>query len=723
MATLETLRNKAGVFVAIIIGLALLAFILGDLFSSGQSILMGDQMTVGKVNGVALEYPQFQAMFEQEQQRQQQRMGSNSNSDLMAVRLREQLWQEFVRNEVMANECEALGIEVTDLEMVDLVTGPEPHPFVRQLFTNPETQEFMREQLQNFLVAFNEGQGLSAVQRDYWIMVERQIAESALQEKFNALVAKGLGVTKVEAEYLAGLDANSVNADYMVLPYSEVPDSTVTVSEAEVKDYYNTHREQYRSPERRDLAYVVFDVRPSEEDTQAAFTTLQDELPAFTATLTPEQFVSQNGDTPYIPKWEKREQLSAQVAEWAFVTAQEGEVSAIYREGDKFNAARLLGRKSMPDSAHARHILFSAQKYGMEQAHKMADSVAALLRGGADLAALAEQYSDDPGSKSKGGDLDWFAQGVMVKPFNEACFTGKVKDIQVVDTDFGAHVIEVLGHRGNSEYVSLAVLSQSITPGNHTYQEVFNQASAFAANSNIPAPNWFASMFGAGDDRLSKVEVIYDSLARQDQLSKRLANGLEPNQPQINGLASSREVIRWAFQAEVGDVSAVFEMGESYVVALLTKVLPSDGDFSDLSSVRSEVERAVRLEHKQKLLVAKVAEQQKMHGELALLAAEMGTGVKHADNVVFSGYAFGQEGFEPAAVGVTSGLSYGENSKPIAGAAGVFVAKAQAVNQTKTELKTFLNSKQQALRGRAGYDAFNALRRMADIEDYRAKFF
>ncbi len=722
MATLETLRNKAGVFVAIIIGLALLAFILGDLFSSGQSIFMGDQMTVGKVDGVALEYPQFQAMFEQQQQLQQQRGGDNS-SELMAVRLREQVWQEFVRGTIMEKEYAQIGVVLTDQELVDLVTGPEPHPFVRQLFTNPETGEFMREQVVNFLTAFNEGQGLTAEQRDYWIMAERQIVQSALQDKFNALVSKGLITTKVEAEYLSSLDNNTVSANYAMIPYSSIPDSAIKVSSTLAKEYYEKHLEQYRAPERRDIAYVVFDVLPTERDAKVTYEALLGNMRDFRATETPEQFVTQNGDTPYTGKWMKKDQLNAELAQWAFTMAQVGETSDIYREGEQYLAARLMARKNLPDSAHARHILFSAQQYGPERAHQLADSVAELLRKGADFATLAEQYSDDPGSKGKGGDLDWFPQGVMVKPFNDACFSGKVKDIQVVDTNFGAHIIEVLGHKGDTEYVSLAILSQNITPGNLTYQEVFNQASAFAANANIAAPNWFSSLFGAGKGRLEKVETIYDSLARQDKLSKKLANGLEPNAPQINGLKNSRDVIRWAFQAQPGDVSSVFDMGDGYVVALLTKVLPSDGEFAEFASVQNDVAQAVRQQLKRDRLLEQVAQSQKGNGELQALSSDLGVTVKTVEGLTFKSYAFGQEGFEPAAVGVTVGLANGQISKPIPGTAGVFVSQATNVQETGFDPDAYLKSHNQAMRSRASYDAYNALRRMTEVEDYRAKFF
>ena len=455
MGTLETLRNKAGVFVTVILGLALLAFVLGDLLGSGQSIFNRGEMEVGRVDGVAYDYTEYQAAVDR-QLKMRQALSGQGQTEQMQSQIREMVWRTFLQKEVLGRECERLGLAVTDDELSNLVLGNDPMPVVKQVFTNPETQEFDRERMLNFLQ----------------------------------------NLDNVTPEQLQKLQQNQADVAYIVTRYASEPDSLFSVTDTEAKAYYERHKESYRRDERRDIAYVTFTVRPQDEDRDVAMQAMQKDAVEFATTENPTVYVTQLGDEPYAGRWYAKEDLPTEIAEWAF-SAQDGEVSPIVYDNEAFKMARLIRHRSLPDSANARHILFSADKYPGERAQQMADSVAELIRKGADFKALAEQYSDDPGSKSKGGDLDWFAQGRMVKPFNDACFEGKKGEIQVVASSFGVHIIEVLGQKGGTPRVDLAILVHNIVPGKHTYQQVFNEASSFASLVHTERPGWFASLSSA----------------------------------------------------------------------------------------------------------------------------------------------------------------------------------------------------------------------------------
>lgn len=719
MGMLEVLRNKAGVFVTVILGLALLAFVLGDLLGSGQSIFSRGEMEVGRVDGVAYDYTEYQAAVDR-QLKMRQALSGQGQTEQMQSQIREMVWRTFLQKEILGKECERLGIAVTDDELSNLVLGNDPMPVVKQVFTNPETQEFDRERMVNFLQNLDN---VTPEQREYWYELERGIADEQLMQKYTNLVSKGLWVTTSQAEQMQKFEQNQADVAYIVTRYTSEPDSAFTVTDIEAKAYYDRHKESYRRQERRDIAYVTFSVRPQEADREVAERAIQKDEAEFRTTDNPSAFVSQIGDETYAGRWYAKEDLPTELAEWAFA-AQDGEVSPIIYDNEAFKVARLIRHRSLPDSANARHILFSADKYPGERAQQMADSIAELIRKGADFKILAEQYSDDPGSKSKGGDLDWFAQGRMVKPFNDACFEGKKGDIQVVASNYGVHIIEVLGHKGGSPRVDLAILVHAIQPGKHTYQQVFNDASSFASLVHKERPSWFASLSSKKEQEFTD-EMIksFDSLAAARSLMVQAGEDLEQAQTDIRGLENSREVIRWAFGAKPGDVSSVFELGDTFVVALMKDIKASDGIYADWTAVKKELYDAVLREKKAAAIEEKLKVAASGASEVDAIASKVGEGVKRANAINYDSYSFGSDGYEPALVGVSSQLTKGQLVGPIRGNQGVYMVQAEEVTANTNAQTADVKKSREEFSRRASYEAYSALEQMSKVEDRRGKFF
>lgn len=721
MATLETLRNRAGVLVAAVIGLALLAFILGD-FSQGRSVFSSDSADVGSVDGTALSYQNFQQMFDNQINIMQAYSREGANTEAMSEQVRNQVWERFVRQQMLEREYDLLGLGFTTDELSSYIIGNEIHPAVRQIFTNPQTQEFDRQQMLNFLQ--NLESGVSPEQRAYWLEVEQEIMDERMMQKYVTLVAKGLGVTKFDVAFQDSLAASSVDAAYVFKPYSAEPDSLYKVSEAEAKAYYKQNREKYRDVTRRDMAYVSFPLKPGELDFEAAREGLSKLAQEFMATPEPMLFAQQNGDYRSKGAWVSESDLPSSVAAWLAEGVATDSLSPVLREGDEFMMARLIGRRSLPDSVKARHILFSFQKYPQAVAQQKADSVADLLRAGdGSFAAMAEELSDDPGSKSQGGDLGWFAAGRMVQPFNDACFEGRKGDITVVTTTYGVHVIEIEDQGGSSPRLQVAILSRKAEAGNHTYQTVFNQASAFASNAHVEAPSWWGRLTGKGAARKEQAEQMFDSLASAQNLPKLMANGIESTWARINGLDNSREMVRWAYEATPGDVSKVFELGDQFVVALLLRVRESEDGYATFEAVRDDVERDARLEMKREALGRRFAEAFKGQSDINALASSLGESVRRADGITFNAYAFGQEGFEPAAVGAASTLKGAQVAVPVVGNAGVFAIQAESVGANANPAPVDRASLQDGLRRNVSYEVLGSLRDMSDIRDNRARFF
>ncbi len=721
MATLETLRNKAGVFVTVILGLALLAFVLGDLLGSGQSIFNRGEMEVGRVDGVAYDYPEYQATVDRQLKMRQALSGQGSTEQLQ-TQIREMVWRNFLQKEVLGKECDRLGLAVSDAELSALILGDDPMPVVKQVFANPQTSEFDRERMLTFLQNLDK---VTPEQREYWYELERSIADEQLMQKYTNLVSKGLWMPTKVAEQLHKLRTNQVDVAYVLKPYSSEPDSLYKVMDNEAKAYYEKHKESFRRTERRNIVYATFPVTAQAEDRETAEKALEKDIPEFRITENPSQYVTQLGDEPYEGKWYGQSDLSGELAAWAFSGAQEGELSPVVYDADAFKVARLLKRKSMPDSVHARHILFSTNKYSAERAQEMADSVAALIRKGAgDFVLLAEKYSDDPGSKSKGGDLDWFAQGRMVKEFNDACFEGKKDDIVVVRTNFGVHIIEILGQKGDSQRVDLAILVHKVLPGKHTYQQVFNTASSFATAAHEERPGWFSSLFDSKVKAyVAKTQKNFDSLASEKSIALQSANDIDDKESSIRGLDNSREVIRWAFGAQVGDVSSVFELGDVFVVAMLKDIQESDGVYADWTAVKQELYDAVIKEKKAEAIAAKMKEAAAGASNMEAIASKLGDGVKRANGVNFDSYSFGSEGYEPAVVGVVSCLEQGKITAPVKANQGVYILQAENVSANSNERPLDVKQAREELSRRASYDAYNALEQMSKIEDRRGKFY
>lgn len=724
MVALEFLRNKAAIFVAVIIGLALFAFVLSDLFTSGRSVFSANEMEVGHVGGTTIDYPQYQSQVEYQLQLQQALGADPSNREVMENQTRQRVWETFVREEVLRKFCNATGLALTAEELSTYIMGDTPHPVVQQLFTNPQTGVFDKEQVVQFLQGLNEQ--ATPEQRAYWLEMEKEIAGEQLQQKFVDLVANGVGYPMPLMQQSAETLGNTVSARYFYLPYSSIPDSSVKVSQADCRDYYERNLASFKREERRNISFVAFDLLPSAEDKNAALDSLSALLPDFAQTDDAALFAQQNGETPYRGQWKSREEVGAPLADWLFDTAKENEVSDIQNEGDKYYAVRLLARKTLPDSVHARHILFSAQRYPLERAQQLADSLNELLAKGADFAALAKQYSDDQGSKEKGGDLEWFGPNMMVKSFNDACFLGKKGDRLVKISQFGVHLIEILDQQGGTPRVDIVELSSKADAGRYTVQQLFQKASAFAAQAHSERPGWFARIFSSEKSFATRAIDHFDAQVEANTLLKRVADGVERSWPSISGMPNSREIIRWAFEARVGEVSQVFELQGSYVVAILTAIESNADGIATFDAVQDEVEREVRKEQIGRLLAQKLDSARAAGAEsLDALASKFGAQVRIVDGVSYRSYALGQEGYEPAAIGVACSQAVGSISSPVRGNIGVFVLETTGEQPRGTvNLDKEREQKVKELRNRvAAAYAYDALVKMSDVKDNRAKFY
>lgn len=691
---------------AIVIGISLAAFVLGDMFQGGSSLLQGNQMKVGEVNGETIQYPEFQREVERLGDIYRMNTQQNQLDEQTWVQVREQTWQNIVREQVMTDVYERLGISISSEELFDMLQGTNLHPIIQQLFRNPNTGQVDRNAVVQFLR--NLETGVAPEQRQYWLYLEDQIVDERIQSKYNNLVSKGIYVTGLEAEKSMEARNKQVSFDYIMLNHNSVADSQVVVTDKDLKDYYNNNQDAYKQEKQRTIEYVTFTVTPSKRDYEQAEAWINDIVSEFANATDNVAFVNANSDVSFDDTWYKQEQLPQDIAEWIFeADANVNDIFGPYAENESYKLAKLHASAMMPDSVEARHILLQAEtQEGMAAMQELADSLKTAIEGGSNFGDLAREYSADQGSAIQGGDLGWFNRGQMVKPFEDAAFNNKVNEITIVPTQFGIHLVQTTARGKEIRQVQVAYLVRNVTPSTQTYQNVYAQASEFAGKN--------------------LTNEDFDAAAEEQNLIKRSASVRETDR-QIPGLENSRPLIRAAYDTKVGNLiedqqgSTIFDLGDNFVIATLTSA--TEEGIAEFESVKERVELAVLNEKKSEFLVEKAKAALNGKSELTEVASELGATVRNAANINFNSVQIPGAGMEPRVIGTATTLSANELSQPVAGNNGVYVVEVTSVNEGTVNLANEKTRLAQNVNFRAASQAYTAHREQAEIEDQRAKFY
>lgn len=684
--------------IAIIIGLAIFAFVIQDFIGSGQQLRGRARFNLAEIDGQTIHYQDYMARVDRLSEYYRLRMG-NSNIDPSTMdNIRQQTWQDIVREYTTKKEYKELGINVSDDELMDMVTGRDPHPIIRSIFSDPQTGVLNRSMLLQFIRTMD--QDPSGQQKTIWLFLEDEITKDRRFKKFNDLISQGMYVTDLEAKSRYK-DANrKVDFSFVMKRYNTVPDSLVSYRESDLQSYYKKHENDYKQDASADLEYIVFEVKPTPADDQAASDWINSMVDDMENEEDAASLVNFESDVPYDDLNHTYDELSDSIRDFMF-SADVGDVYGPYSEDGAYRIARLMEINHVPDSVRARHILIRpSQNTNQEAAKSLADSLKTAIENGSDFAALARQYSAD-GSASQGGDLGWFTEGAMVKPISDACFEGNIGEVQVVQSQFGYHVIQVLNQSPDVKKVKVAILSKKVEPSSATYQEVYSRAIAFAGKND----NWRS----------------FNSAAKDSGLTIRYADEVRKNQKNITGLESSREMIRWAFKAEPHDVSDVFEFSNNYVVAALRE--KREEGIAPLEQVRSEIEQEVKKEKKADRIVSDFNEHIRVDSSFENLASDMGLDVREASQISFNSVSVPVAGIEPKLIAVATSLQEGRTSAPVKGINGVYVVRVNRVSNAAGDPLSDRDRLTTMLKSQANFEAYNALQEACNIKDNRSNFF
>lgn len=701
MAVLSSIRSR-GKLIAICVGGALLAFVLGDFISSGATIFGASQTKMGDINGNTIDYVQFQQQVESRQSFMEQLYGRNALNGNVNDEVRDYVWQQAVRENTILKNANEQGVIVTDAEIANLVQTGYVTGTIRQMFSDPQTGIYDPLVANNYI---QQGRDNKTI-RFIWQNLENELRQSRQMEKYLGMVNAGMYVTTAEVEREFAQRTQISDIKYVSIPYSDIKDEEVNVSEDKIKAFYNENIKRYvSSSETRDLSYVVFDVIPTDKDSAEALKIANSIKPGLES-ATPaeiESFINSKSDIPYAPYHYSKGDLSNPTVDDMMFSQEPGYVYGPYVEGEYYNLARLISREMRPDSVEVSHILLALNNPADSLSVKAkADSLLGVYNSGVDFGALAAQFNEG-GAPSDSGKVGWLTERSNIVPeFLNASFATEKGKTTIVRSAYGYHIIKVTDKTAPKQKVSVGIVAVDIRPSDQTRQAAYAKASEFAGRN--------------------RTRQQFEQAVTEQKLPARVAPGITSNTSQIPGIENSREIIRDAFNEEKSkEVSGVYEMGDRFIVAVITGIHPKGTQ--SLASVKNEVTRLATNDAKGDAILNKLGSVSSVDEA----ANKMGKEVKDATSVHLDMVQIPGIGFEPKVIAAAAALQQGQVSAPIKGENGVYVLQntsftpAQAIQPIN--VKTDRTMMESDLKNRASYQAYQSIIDQANITDQRVKFY
>jgi peptidyl-prolyl cis-trans isomerase D len=702
MALISKIREKTGLAVGIIAFGLILFLVGGDILGPNSVILGNNKAEVGEIAGQTIDHAEYIQQIEELKYNYTLNFNRNPSENEM-IAIRQQAWDYLIVKKAFQKEFDKLGLSVTEEELVDMVQGKNIHPDLVQAFTNPQTGEFDREQIVMYLQQINQ---MPPQQQAGWYMFESNLEPSRLRLKFDNLLLKTDYVTESEAEALYKQENGVAEIKYLYIPYYSLSDTTVTVTDSDLENYLSEHQKSYYNEDTRSLIYVSFPIIPSSDDS-LFFMDEMDKLAKEFAEIDDDSIyarINTDGDSPY--ETYTIGQLPARIRN-DLDNLSPGYVIGPYLQTGNYVINKVTD--ILEDTmfyARASHILIkpeSESSADKSRARQEAQSLLNQIRNGANFALIARDNSDDP-SSSAGGDLGWFDENRMVKPFADAVFSRTSEGLvpRVVETEFGYHIINVTGKKTNKLF-KIATIEREISASDITRDEAFRKADYFAS--------------------LTANREEFERNAANDSLTINEAESLKKDDRRIGGLGDAREIVRWAFlEASIDEASTVFELDDQYVIAVLTD--KTEEGPAGLEDVRVQLTPKVKNELKAEYIIQKL---NNLEGTLDEIAEQYGSEARvyESFDIKLSSNSIPNIGFAPVAVGTVFSMNEGETSEPIIENDGVVIIQLNSLIESPeiADYTSYKNQLTQRRSSRTSYLTSEAIKEYSDIVDERYRFF
>ena len=668
MATLQSIRNH-GTILLVVVGVAMLAFILGDFLNSGSSFFNKNRENVAEIAGHQVHYTEYEAAKEQLQEVYKIETGTNDINEDLTIQLRNQAWQMMLMDYTLREQAEKIGMDVTADELSELCIGANPHQIIQQRRAfYDETGKFNRFALVNFLNSLanepEDAEQAASMQqaKNYWMYWENAVRLTYLQEKYTNLLSNMVTANNLDAKYAYEARQTSVDAQYVQQPYYAVADSLVKVTESDIKKLYNERKELYKQTPNRTIEYVSFAIVPSAEDYANVEKLIKSIENDFRTKEDVAAIVNSNSDVLYDGRDYSVETIPAEYKDFAFGKGvKKGACTELTFANDTYSIARV-----------------------MDCGYNKADSVKLVL-------VANDENTEDV-------ELGWYKASDLQKNIAEPAFNGKKGTTFTVASGMGEQTFKIAEISKATPKVKLAILSRKVTASSKTYGALYNEAKQFVVANN-------------------NADSLHQAALAQG-LSATPVYALNENTDKVNDLKNSRAIVRWAFEAKEGQVSDVFECGDQFVVAALTEV--NDGEYRPLEAVRAELVMAATNNKKAEYII------NQLQGVSTLEAAAelFDTDVKTAEGISLSSLRFGAAGVEPAVIGTALALEANTMSAPVKGTNGVYVLTVGEKKVAETALDAAQEIMQLNMRTSYSlpYQAVSLLEEKAEVVDNRARF-
>ncbi len=703
MAVLDKIRSK-GVLLVGAVGLALFAFIVGDFLNSGSSYFNKSRETVAKIVGEDINIKDYSASIEQMTDVYKIETGKTELDEGMLTQLRSSVWESLVNEKILNAEAKKIGLSVSADELSDRLIGNNIHPLIlqRRAFAG-ENGQFSRPILVQFLNSLEEKPTNGEMQqqidkaKNYWMFWEKTVKNSILQEKYNALISKSVTANSLDAKMNYQDRKVSVDVAYVVKPYFLVPDSAVKVSNSDIKERYNKQKEKFKQDANCTINYVSFSIKPMQEDYKDAETWINKLRDEFKTTTDVIGLVNSNSDVMYDGRNYSVKTVPVNLKDFAF-SGKTGDIVGPLFANDTYTMARIMESGIMrSDSVKLRHIFL------LTKDEVKTDSIMSAIRGGANFGELAKKYSAVQQTASNGGEIGWIQEGAGVdKEIANTAFGKAVNEVFTIKNTQGTQIMQVMEKTTANSKVKLAILERKVVPSSKSYSKIYNDAKQFAADMTA--------------DKFEKT-------AKDKKYNMLTAANLLESVDKIADIPQSRQIVRWVFKSDKGEVSDVFDCINQFVVAVTTEV--NKKGYRSVEKVTDQLKAEIIKDKKAELMIKNMSEQLSKTPSLAALAASINDSVKVAKAVNFASYQFGVAGMEPSVIGKSSVISLNKISGPIKGNAGVYVISTsnKTVNPQPFDAKMEMMQLNSRMSYSLPYMIIQDLKEKADIVDNRMNFF
>ena len=711
MATLEKIRSKAGLLV-LVVGLALFAFIIGDFLNSGSTYFRQSQERIAEIDGEVIKIQDYQARVDEMTEIYKMQSGSASLPEEYMTQIRQSVFDGMVQEIALDEATQKLGMVVGPEELFDMVQGENISPLIQQMqmFVNPQTGAFDKSALLTFLKQIDvdniatypaEQQAQLQQAQRFWMFWEKNIKRQRLESKYTTLLSKAIAANALDAK--AAFDESVENSDivYAMQSYATIPDSTIAVSDSEIKQLYEQRKESYKQKASKIIDYIAVDIRPSKEDydkVQADIESVKSELETTDRVA---DLVNENSEVPYVDAFFTENALDAEMKQFA-TTAEVGAIYGPVFDNDKYRLFKLIDKTNAPDSVKVSHIMLAGK--GEAETKALADSLLTVLKGGASFEELAKQFSADQAAEN-GGELGWFTEATALRgvnaEFKDAVFGTPLNQIAVVKSMYGTHLVKVTEKTANVAKYKVADIDMTVSPSSKTYSNIYNELNQFISN-NHSLEKLTANAKEAGYNLVSDATVTKD-----DQL--------------LGSVQNSRQVIRWAFQNDKGAISEIFECNDKFVVAAMKGSL--DEGYRPVELVAAPLKAELIAQKKGEQIAAALAA--KNLTSVEAYAEAMGAKVDSVKFVNFATRRISGIGIEPNLNAAVAMAQVDQVSAPVKGNNGVYVFKVYARNK---DAKTYDEAEQVRTLDatnayRVGFQAIQSLINKAEVEDNRIRFY